>query len=143
MTAGAAARYPNRPPAKANALDIVRTTTNWPGNWSINPIALGRSENSAYASSTTTIPGAARTSARMSCSGRDPPLGLFGLVMNSTSGCRSATDAQAASMSMLKSGRRGLEIQLVLVPEAMIGCIEYDGSKPSADRPGPANACSS
>ena len=25
----------------------------------------------------------------------------------------------------------------------MIGCIEYDGSKPSAVRPGPANACSS
>ena len=32
---------------------------------------------------------------------------------------------------------------MVLVPEAMIGCIEYDGSKPSAERPGPANACSS
>ena len=24
----------------------------------------------------------------------------------------------------------------------MIGCIEYDGSKPSAVRPGPPNACS-
>jgi len=31
----------------------------------------------------------------------------------------------------------------VRVPEAMIGCIEYDGSNPTASRPGPANACSS
>ena len=27
------------------------------------------------------------------------------------------------------------------VPDAMIGCIEYDGSNPSALRPGPPNAC--
>ena len=26
---------------------------------------------------------------------------------------------------------------------AISGCIEYDGSKPSAVRPGPPNACSS
>ena len=65
---------------------MVRTTTSRAGNWSISPIALGRSENSAYASSTTTMPGAAWTSVRMSCSGSDPPVGLFGLVMNSTSG---------------------------------------------------------
>src|SRR6478735_9897152 len=79
----------------------------------------------------------------MSCSGRDPPVGLFGLVMNSTSGACCATSAAAASTSTLKSARRGAEIQVVLVPEAMLGCIEYDGSKPRADRPGPANACSS
>ena len=60
ITAGAAARYPSRPPANANAFDIVRTTTSLrAGTRSINPIALGRSENSAYASSTTTMPGAA------------------------------------------------------------------------------------
>ena len=75
---------------------MVRTTTSRAGNWSISPMALGRSENSAYASSTTTIPGAALISVRMSCSGSDPPVGLFGLVMNSTSGACSATSAAAA-----------------------------------------------
>ena len=71
----------------------------------------------------------------MSASGSDPPVGLLGLVTNTTSGERSATIVAAASMSTLKSARRGHDTQLVLVPEAMIGCIEYDGSKPSADRP--------
>src|SRR5664279_4847197 len=79
----------------------------------------------------------------MSAGGSDPPVGLLGLVTNTTSGERSATMAAAASMSTVKSGRRGQDTQLVLVPEAMIGCIEYDGSNPSADRPCPPNACNS
>src|SRR5690349_1354867 len=135
MTAGAAARYPKRPPAKANAFDIVRTTTSLAGNSAISEMAEGLSENSAYASSTTTMPGAACTSSLMSAGGSDPPVGLLGLVMNTTSGDRSATIVAAASMSTLKSERRGQDTQVVLVPEAMIGCIEYDGSNPSADRP--------
>ena len=43
---------------------------------------------------------------------------------------------------MAKSARRGAGSHSVRVPPAMIGCIEYDGSKPTASRPGPPNACS-
>ena len=45
-------------------------------------------------------------------------------------------------MSIEKSGSRGTGSHAVRVPPAMIGCIEYDGSKPTARRPGPPNACS-
>lgn len=38
---------------------------------------------------------------------------------------------------------RGPEIQPVPVPRAISACIEYDGSKPSAVRPGPPKVCSS
>ena len=41
----------------------------------------------------------------------------------------------------MKSARRWPSAQPVPVPEEMIGCIEYDGSKPSAVRPGPPKAC--
>ena len=45
-------------------------------------------------------------------------------------------------MSIVKSSRRGVGSHSVRVPPAMIGCIEYDGTKPAATRPGPPNACS-
>ncbi len=51
--------------------------------------------------------------------------------------------AAASAGSMLKSAARCPAIHRVAVVWAMIGCIEYDGSKPSALRPGPPNACSS
>ena len=86
--------------------------------------ALGRSENSAYASSTTTIPGAASTSAASSYGSSDCPVGLFGLVRNVTSGARSASKPAAAGMSIVKSSRRGVGSHSVRVPPAMIGCIE-------------------
>ncbi len=41
---------------------------------------------------------------------------------------------------MVKSSWRGPEIQPVPVPRAMRPCIEYDGSKPIAVRPGPPKA---
>jgi hypothetical protein len=47
----------------------------------------------------------------------------------------------AASTSSVKSSRRGAGNHDVRVPAEMIGCMEYDGSNPSAVRPGPANAC--
>ena len=59
------------------------------------------------------------------------------------SGRCSATAATAAGTSTVKSARRGQGSQRVRVPVEMIGCIEYDGSNPSAVRPGPPNACSS
>jgi hypothetical protein len=42
---------------------------------------------------------------------------------------------------MVKSIRRWPCAQPVPVPAEMIGCIEYDGVKPSAVRPAPPNAC--
>ena len=143
ITAGAAARYPRRPPANANAFDIVRLTTSlWP--WvASSSTADGPAENSTYASSTTTSPGAASAIAASSESSIDCPVGLFGVVTNSTSGACSRTIATARSASREKSSRRGAGTHAVRVPAARIGCIEYDGSKPSADRPGPPKACSS
>ncbi len=44
---------------------------------------------------------------------------------------------------MVKSSLRGPEIQPVPVPRAMRPCIEYEGSKPIAVRPGPPKVCSS
>ena len=58
-------------------------------------IALGLAENSAYASSTTTIPGAAPISARSESRSNEPPVGLFGLVTKSRSGCSCFTAATA------------------------------------------------
>ena len=48
-----------------------------------------------------------------------------------------------ASTSMVKSALRGPEIQPVPVPRAMRACIEYEGSKPMALRPGPPKVCRS
>jgi hypothetical protein len=69
---------------------MVRVTISFAGNSASSPMADGCGENSAYASSTTTSPGAASTSRRRSVWGIDPPVGLFGLVRNTTSGWCSA-----------------------------------------------------
>ena len=69
------------------------------------------------------------------------PVGLFGLVTKTTSGRTSRTWATAASTSIVKSARRWPSTQAVLVLPEMIGCIEYDGVKPSAVRPAPPKAC--
>ena len=70
------------------------------------------------------------------------PVGLFGLVINTTSGRCSRTAATAASGSMVKSSRRGKVIQRLWVLRAYSGYMEYVGAKDSTDRSGPANACS-
>lgn len=103
--------------------------------------------NSMYASSTTTIDGlaacAASYSARTVSGGTALPVGLLGVVMKTTSGWFSATACTAAAVSIVKSSLRGPEIQPVPVPREMSACIEYDGSKPIAVRPGPPKVCSS
>ena len=63
--------------------------------------------------------------------------------MKTTSGLFSAIHRSAAGRSIVKSSVRGPEIQPVPVPRAMSACIEYDGSKPMAVRPGPPKVCSS
>ena len=89
------------------------------------------------------MPGAAAHTASITGSGRAVPVGLFGEVRKTRSGWYSRTTAAARSWSMPKSSSLAAGIQPVLVTAAMIGCIEYEGSKPSARRPGPPNACSS
>lgn len=115
------------------------------------PSSSGSSEapwlNSTYASSTTTIDGlaacAASYSARTVSGGIALPVGLLGVVRKTTSGRCSAMARAAAAGSMVKSSPRGPEIQPVPVPRAMSACIEYDGSKPIALRPGPPKVWSS
>lgn len=85
---------------------------------------------------------AASYSARTVSGGTAFPVGLLGVVMNTTSGLFSATACSAAARSIVKSAPRGPEIQPVPVPRAMRACIEYDGSKPIAVRPGPPKVCS-
>lgn len=100
-----------------------------------------------YASSTTTMDGlaacAASYSARTVSRGTALPVGLLGVVMKTTSGRLSAMARSAAARSIVKSSPRGPEIQAVPVPRAMSACIEYEGSKPIAVRPGPPKVCSS
>ena len=71
------------------------------------------------------------------------PDGLFGLATKTMSGLRSLMACTATSASRLKSSARSATSHSVWVPSEMIGCIEYDGTKPIALRPGPPNACSS
>jgi hypothetical protein len=68
------------------------------------------------------------------------PVGLFGLVINTTSGRVSSTAAWAASGSMVKSSRRGAVYHSLWVSRAYSGYIEYVGVNESTRRPGPAKA---
>ncbi len=103
--------------------------------------------NSMYASSTTTMDGfaawAASYRAMTVSAGTRCRWGCWGWWTKTTSGRCSAIAFSAAGRSMVKSSPRGPEIQPVPVPRAMSACIEYDGSKPIAVRPGPPKAWSS
>jgi hypothetical protein len=89
------------------------------------------------------MPGAASPTASITASGSAVPVGLFGEVRNTTSGRSSLMTAAARAGSRPKPASRAAGTQAVLVARAISGCIEYEGSKPSALRPGPPNACSS
>ncbi len=71
------------------------------------------------------------------------PVGLFGEQTKTTSGRSRAMAAVAAARSTVKSSLRGPEIHPVPVPRAISPCIEYEGSKPIAVRPGPPKVWSS
>ncbi|SLI71504.1 Uncharacterised protein [Mycobacteroides abscessus subsp. abscessus] len=70
------------------------------------------------------MPGAASRILARSAPGMLWPVGLFGLVTNTTSGRRSAMVATAWSMSRLKSALRLASTHSVSMPSEMIGCIE-------------------
>jgi len=103
-------------------------------------VALVAPENSAYASSTTTTPSLSAQTASTTSREVGVPVGLFGVVTNVMAGRCSRTAATADSADSEKSCARLTPTQPVLVPAAIRGCMEYDGSKPSATRPGPPKA---
>ncbi len=125
---------------------MVRETTRL-GRPSSSGSSEARCENSTYASSTITMLGPAACAASYSAStvsaSTAVPVGLFGEQTNTTFGRSSAIAVRAASRSMVKSSLRGPETQPVPVPRAISACIEYEGSKPIAVRPGPPKVCSS
>ncbi|SIN58901.1 Uncharacterised protein [Mycobacteroides abscessus subsp. abscessus] len=87
-------------------------------------IPLGAAENSPYASSRITTPGATSRIWRSASNGIDCPVGLLGLVTKTTSGLRSRTAATALPTSSEKSSERCACSHSVWVPSEMIGCIE-------------------
>src|SRR5262249_45383218 len=131
-----AARYPTRPPAIANAFDIVRDTARF-GYVGSSETALGvpARRNSAYASSTTTTdPSAAAcaTIASVTSIGNAVPVGLFGEASSTTDGrCREIA-AIALLRSSVKSSARRPVTHAVLVSRAYSGYIEYVGANDSA-----------
>ena len=99
--------------------------------------------NSAYASSTTrTEPWGTAAAASANCltsaSESAVPVGLLGLATITMLGAMSAIAATAASMSRVKSSRRGRVTKSVMVSRAYSGYIEYVGAKLRTLPAGPA-----
>ncbi len=95
-TAGSAARYPTRAPASAKAFDMVRVTTSRRQRGSrVSAVAEVSRANSAYASSTMTMPGAAAQTASITRGASAVPVGLFGEVRKTRSGWQSRMAARA------------------------------------------------
>ena len=80
--------------------------------------------NSAYASSTTTRPGAAAQTASISAIGAAVPVGLFGEVRKTRLGWCSVITRAARSGSRPKSSSRSAETQPVQVTLAISECME-------------------
>ena len=113
----------------------------WRGS-SDSALGVPALRNSAYASSTTTMPGATSTSVSMSDSGRAVPVGLFGEASRTTDGWCCSIAASAADNSIVKSSARRPTTHRECVSRAYSGYIEYVGANESTVRPGPAKACS-
>ena len=109
----------------------------------VSAVAEVSRANSAYASSTMTMPGAAAQTAPITSGASAVPVGLFGEVRKTRSGWCSRIAARAGPGSSPKPASRAPLTQRVPVASAISGCIEYEGSKPSAVRPCPPNAWNS
>src|SRR4029450_4678115 len=90
----------------------------------------------------TTTPGATSQMDRIVGRPTAVPVGLFGLVISTTSGRVSNHAATAPFGSMVKSSRRGAVHHSLWVSRAYSGYIEYVGANESTRRPGPAKAIS-
>ena len=71
------------------------------------------------------------------------PVGLLGRREDHVGALLGDGGDGGVGRSRLKSAARPPGTHSVWVPSEMIGCIEYDGTKPIALRPGPPKACSS
>ena len=89
----------------------------------------------------TTTPGATPQMARMVSRLTAVPVGLFGLVMSTTSG-RALTAAAAASGSMVKSSRRGNRTPFAVRVPGVLGVHRICRREGQHSAPGPANASS-
>ena len=90
-----------------------------------------------------TMPGADSAIARVVSKGSAVPVGLFGEVSSTISGCSTEISSVARATSIVKSSVLGAVIHRVCVSRAYSGYIEYVGVNDNADRPGPANAWNS
>ncbi len=121
---------------------MVRVTISrgWAGS-RLSALGVPSRRNSPYASSTTTMPGAAAQMRSTTSSGSAVPVGLFGVASRTTAGRCCSIWASACSGSTVKSSSRRPVTQVVQVSRAYSGYMEYVGAKDSAVRPGPPKAC--
>ena len=103
-----------------HVLENVRTTTI--GTSSSTSSSAVQSANWAYASSTTTSPGAASSTARTSAGGSTRPVGLFGEQRNVTTGRAESMTSRATDSSSVKSSARSPSTTVVPVMRAMWPC---------------------
>ena len=118
-----------------HVLENVRTTAS--GASSPTRSSADQGANWAYASSTTTRPGAASMTARTADGSSTRPVGLFGEHRNVTAGAASPMTSRAASTSSEKSSRRSPSTTVAPgdpgdVPVQLVRRLERD------DRPDPA-----
>lgn len=102
---------------------MVRETTRR-GCLSMRSRALGRLENSWYASSATTMASVLAHTWSKTSSGTVVPVGLFGVVMSTTVGRCSAMASRMSGASRVWSACRGTVTYSVQVLRAYSGYIE-------------------
>ena len=124
-----------------HVLENVRTTHS--GRSSRTRSSAVQSANWAYASSTTTSPGATSSSSRTIDGSSTSPVGLFGEHRNVTAGRAASTTRRASTGSSVKSAARSPSTTVAPVIRAMWACSWYVGSNVTTDRPGPAYVSSS
>jgi hypothetical protein len=104
---------------------MVRVTiSRWCPGSSRSALGVSARRNSAYASSTTTIPGATASTASITSGDSAVPVGLLGEVRKTMSGRLSSTMRTARPASRWKSSSRAPRTHPVPVTEVMTGCME-------------------
>ena len=119
-----------------HVFENVRTTTS--ARSSETSGNADQSANWAYASSTTTRPGAIDSSSCTRSAGSTRPVGLLGEHRNTTCGFVSATTRRTSAGSSVKSADRSPSTTVEPVMRPMWPCSWYVGSNVATVRPGPA-----
>src|SRR5687768_2809885 len=119
-----------------HVLENVRVTTS--GRDSSTSSSADQSANCAYASSTTTSPGAIASSSSTRSAGSTNPVGLLGDVRNTTCGAAESTTRRISSTPSVKSALRSPSTTREPTTRAIWACIWYVGSNVATVRLGPA-----